>query len=170
MMPLETTVVTGSHFVNGNIHSTKYLIGLQIYSLNNCVPWWRHQMETFSVSLAFCAGNSPVIDEFPSERTVTRKFDVFFDLCLNQQALSFVDFALDIIKMMRQSNITSTRHILWHNWTTWCFYPSRSFNCLRILLVLRNGWVHSCQQHETYRQWPNKTRNALLNVFYGIIT
>ena len=22
--------------------------------------WWRHQMETFSVSLAICAGNSPV--------------------------------------------------------------------------------------------------------------
>ena len=24
------------------------------------VPWWRHQMETFSASLAICAGNSPV--------------------------------------------------------------------------------------------------------------
>ena len=23
------------------------------------VPWWRHQMETFSALLAFCAGNSP---------------------------------------------------------------------------------------------------------------
>ena len=23
-------------------------------------PWWRHQMETFSALLAFCAGNSPV--------------------------------------------------------------------------------------------------------------
>ena len=23
-------------------------------------PWWRHQMETFSASLALCAGNSPV--------------------------------------------------------------------------------------------------------------
>ena len=23
-------------------------------------PWWRHQMETFPASLAFCAGNSPV--------------------------------------------------------------------------------------------------------------
>ena len=27
--------------------------------------WWRHQMETFSASLAICAGNSPVTGEFP---------------------------------------------------------------------------------------------------------
>ena len=25
-----------------------------------CKTWWRHQMETFSALLAFCAGNSPV--------------------------------------------------------------------------------------------------------------
>ena len=29
-------------------------------------PWWRHQMETFSASLAFCVGNSPVTGWFPS--------------------------------------------------------------------------------------------------------
>ena len=28
-------------------------------------PWWRHQMETFSALLTFCAGNSPVTGEFP---------------------------------------------------------------------------------------------------------
>ena len=27
--------------------------------------WWRHQMETFSLLLALCAGNSPVTGEFP---------------------------------------------------------------------------------------------------------
>ena len=41
--------------------------------------WWRHQMETFSVLLALCVGNSPVIGEFPSQRPVARSFDVFFD-------------------------------------------------------------------------------------------
>ena len=45
--------------------------------------WWRHQMETFSTLLALCAGNSPVTGEFPAQRSVTRSFDVFFDLCLN---------------------------------------------------------------------------------------
>ena len=29
--------------------------------------WWRHQMETFSALLTFCAGNSPVTDEFPTQ-------------------------------------------------------------------------------------------------------
>ena len=39
--------------------------------------WWRYQMETFSALLAICAGNSPVTDEFPAKRPVTRSFDVF---------------------------------------------------------------------------------------------
>ena len=37
-------------------------------------------METFSALLAICAGNSPVPGEFPTQRPVTRSFDVFFDL------------------------------------------------------------------------------------------
>ena len=45
--------------------------------------WWRHQMETFSALLAICAGKSPVTGEFPAQRPVTRSFDVFFDLRLN---------------------------------------------------------------------------------------
>ena len=52
-----------------------------------CRPWtwWRHQMETFSALLTFCAGNSLVTDEFPSQRPVTQSFDVFFDLHLDKQ-------------------------------------------------------------------------------------
>ena len=41
-------------------------------------------LETFSVLLALCAGNSPVTGEFPSQRPVTRSFDVFFDLRPNE--------------------------------------------------------------------------------------
>ena len=58
--------------------ATTMLTRLWLYS------WWRHQMETFSALLALCAGNSPVTGEFPSQRPVTRSFDVFFDLGLNQ--------------------------------------------------------------------------------------
>ena len=47
--------------------------------------WWRHQMETFSALLAICAGNSPVSGEFPTQRPVTRSFDIFFDLRLNKR-------------------------------------------------------------------------------------
>ena len=42
-------------------------------------------METFSALLALCAGNSTVIGEFPSQRPVTRSFDVFFDLRLHKR-------------------------------------------------------------------------------------
>ena len=47
--------------------------------------WWRHQVETFSALLDFCAGNSPVTGEFPAQRPVTRTFGVFFDLRLNKR-------------------------------------------------------------------------------------
>ena len=39
-------------------------------------------METLSVLLGICAGNSQVSGEFPAQRPVTRSFDVFFDLRL----------------------------------------------------------------------------------------
>ena len=48
-------------------------------------PCWCHQMKTFSASLTLCAGNSLVTGEFPSQRPVTRSFDVFCDLYLNKQ-------------------------------------------------------------------------------------
>ena len=42
-------------------------------------------METFYALLAICAGNSPVTGEFPSQRPVTRSFDVFFGLYLHKR-------------------------------------------------------------------------------------
>ena len=42
-------------------------------------------METFSALLAICAGNSPVPGEFPTQRPVTRSFDVYFDLRSNKR-------------------------------------------------------------------------------------
>ena len=54
-------------------------------STSEVCTWWRHQMETFSVLLALYAGNSPVTGEFPAQRPVTRSFDIFFDLQLNER-------------------------------------------------------------------------------------
>ena len=42
-------------------------------------------MDAFSALLAFCAGNSPVTVEFPSQSPVTRSFDIFFDRHLNKR-------------------------------------------------------------------------------------
>ena len=55
------------------------------YGPQKCNSWWRHQMETFSALLPICAGNSPVPGEFPTQRPVTRSFDVSFDLHLNKR-------------------------------------------------------------------------------------
>ena len=64
-----------------------YFITKDITKFAKLVPWawWRHQMGTFSALLAICAGNSPVPDESPTQRPVTRSFDVFFDLRLNKR-------------------------------------------------------------------------------------
>ena len=71
------------------IHGKSTLVLIKIWSLcdTTLIPrlWWRHQMETCSVLLALCTGNSPVTSEFPSQKPVTQSFDVFFDLHLNNR-------------------------------------------------------------------------------------
>ena len=47
-----------------------------------------HQMETFSTLLAICAGNSPIISEFPAQRPVTWSFGIFSDLRLNKRCVN----------------------------------------------------------------------------------
>ena len=71
-------------------------------------------MEAFSALLVLCAANSPVTGEFPSQRPVTRSFDVFFDLRLNK-LLSKQSWAGDLrrhrahydVTVMSRSSITS---------------------------------------------------------------
>ena len=95
------------------------LIGLEVFK---CLPWWRHQMETFSALLTHCAGNSPVTGEFPAQRPVTRSFDVFFDLRLNKRlskqswgwwfetpSSSLWRYCNDIVDMFRIS-VTPIKH------------------------------------------------------------
>ena len=72
--------VTKSYWIT---HTFRALSGFGVFRYP--ISWWRHQMEKVSALLALCAGNSPVTGEFPSQRPVTRSFDVFFDLCLNKR-------------------------------------------------------------------------------------
>ena len=44
-------------------------------------------METCSALLVLCAGNSQVTGEFPAQRSVTRDFDVYFDLYLKKKTV-----------------------------------------------------------------------------------
>ena len=70
------------HVALGSIKA-RYRLTTGVHSFSRSYsPWWRHEIETFSKLLALCAGNSPVTGEFPTQRPVTRSFDVFFDLHL----------------------------------------------------------------------------------------
>ena len=98
------------------------------------IPWWIYQMETFSALMALCAGKSLVSGEFPSQRPVTRRIDVFFDLRLNE-LLSKHHWRrwfwrhrahYDVTVMQKQAS-----HPTGHHCTAWssarlCFYQMRS--------------------------------------------
>ena len=85
--------------------------------------WWRHQTETFSALLALCAGNSPVTGEFPSQRSVTRSFDVSL-ICgwvNNREAgdLRRHRAYYDVIVMMKVSKWRGSIHeAVWHRTNT----------------------------------------------------
>ena len=80
------------------------------------LPWWRHQMETVSALLANCAGNSPVPDELPAQRPVTRSFDVFFYLRLSKQSSSWW-FETPSCPLWRHCNVRLTSCD--HNGSPW---------------------------------------------------
>ena len=80
--------------------------------------WWRHQMDTFSALLALCAGTSLVIGEFPSQRPVTRSFDVSFDLRLNKR----------LSKQSRPRWFETPWHPSWRH----CNVPSSWSRCVRL--------------------------------------
>ena len=88
--------------------------------------WWRHQMETFSVLLALCAGNSPVPGKFPAHRPVTRSFDIFFDLRLNKR-LSKQSwgwwFEMPPWSLWRHCNVTTNSDTSGTAWAPLLFFP-----------------------------------------------
>ena len=89
-------LINSVYLNSGHINWIFYYYHLMINHVicfHNCAPdlreseqlaRWRHQIETSSVLLALCARNSPVTDEFHSQRPVTQGFGVLFDLRLNK--------------------------------------------------------------------------------------
>ena len=106
-----------------------------------------------------CVGNSPVTGEFPSQRPVTRNFDVFVDLCLNKW-------------LSKQS------------WGLWFETPSRSlwrhcnvfvFSRLQIRLWRWSAISHPLQRKQCYKWdyqwqrtsglWHEQWRQIQVNLF-----
>ena len=71
---------------------------------------WRHQMETFSTLRALCEGNPSATGGFPSQRPVTRSFDIFFDLRLNNRLSK---------QLRRRWFVTPSRSLWRHNDQQW---------------------------------------------------
>ena len=89
-----------------------------------------------------CATNSPVTGEFPSQRPVTRSFDIFFDLhpnkCLNSQikknyALPAMEVRLIFGNRMWYMNATENGHIL---------RQVRMLHSCYVCAVSLSGWDH----------------------------
>ena len=79
-------VITGEEMVTIMMIRWRYDGGIEWFRLKSYVTWRRHQMEPLSALLALCVRNSPITGEFPSQRPVTRSFNVFFHLRLNKQS------------------------------------------------------------------------------------
>ena len=108
---------------------------------------WRHQMETFSASLALCVGNSPITGKFPAQRPMTWGFDVFFDLRLNEQ-LSKQSWGLyfDTPRrpLWRHCNVSACQSVPWFriwyiSYCSPCKFNIRvhieAIHCLKLILV-----------------------------------
>ena len=60
-------------------HHFKYGDEDSYFLIGNVLARWRHRMEIFFALLVLCGGNPQVTSEFPSQRPLTRSFDIFFD-------------------------------------------------------------------------------------------
>ena len=134
------------------------------------MAWWHHQMETFSALLAICAGNSPLTGEFPTQRPVTRSFDVFFDLRLNirlsKQSWGWW-FEMPSRPLWRHCNgyqpfySCSPGLLQWHWAIIWCTSSSE------VTLKNMDKYVIWICDKPRYK-WENTRHNKAMWIFNGI--
>ena len=108
-------------------------------------------MEAFSALLAICAENSPVPGEFPAQRPLTRRFDVFLDLRPNKRLRKqswgwwFETLSRPLWRHRNVMNVT------WHCWRCtpmWCLLNAWGCftNVSRALQNIPSKFV-SCRNH-----------------------
>ena len=146
--------------INKTLYSQKCHISVSTEKWEKCIcgAWWRHQIETFSALQALCVGNSPVTDEFPTQRSVRQSLDVFFDLCLSKRlskqlwgwwfetpsgslwrhcnGVSVVGLEIIVKALGTLIMLTSVKNIVWHTIFT---YKDKC-----VILIINNcqqGWI-----------------------------
>ena len=93
-------------------------------------------METSAGLLNFCAGNSPVTGEFPSQRPVTQSFDIFFDLHLNKRSVNNRDAGdlrchpahYEVTFMFLLQADANVILVDWEDWAGESYYPNSASN------------------------------------------
>ena len=105
-------------------------------------------MDTFSALLALCAGNSLVTGEFPSQRPVTRSFNVYFDLCLNKRLCKQSIRRWFETPLSRHCKRNITLHLCQWYMPICIYVPSSKTNCM---LFLRGvAWRHIISNNDEY--------------------
>ena len=129
--------------------------GRRIYHKRNKIlfAWWRHQMETLSILLDLCERNYLVTGGFPSQRPMTRGFDVFFDLCLNKR----------LSKESRRWRYKTPSSSLWRHYILYELYSKPVVHQSRALsmgmYIGRRSWYlilseNRCVQTDLSQQCP----------------
>ena len=120
----------GNPFNSDPLSTLMYFVSQAVTQIHRAESWWRHQMETSSVLLAICAGNSPVPGEYPAQRPVTRSFDVFFDLRPNKllSKQSWGWWSETPSRSLWRHRNDPTHSALYNNWFyTWYFFLLSGF-------------------------------------------
>ena len=117
-------------------HCCRKLSDFEKFAIRVRVPfisWWRHQMETFSASLALCAGNSPVPVNSPHKGQWRGALIFFFDLRLNKRLSKQPRgwwFEMPSWSLWRQCNVMTVT-------SQWA--PCRHLDCLPSRLFRRTS-------------------------------
>ena len=123
--------------------------------------------KTFSALLALCEGNSPVTGEFPSQKPVTRSFDVFVDLRLNKQLYK---------ESSRRWSETPSRS-LWRHFNVivhmWYWNICVSFPISRLSYSIWSTQTSPIYIHDNLPSFPlvhllHHVSNRCLNLAWGI--
>ena len=143
----------------------------------HCVAWWRHQIETLSALVAFCAVNSPVTGEFtaqkdanaePDKRTLTRKMFQFDDVII-----VFLN-AVTVVAVRNDNN--NTPNIPNNKPPTWPVLAVQRLSQQRtVSLQWRHNERHGVANHQPYdcllnllfRRRSNKTSKLCVTGLWG---
>ena len=135
---LDEPIYCGLIAILSNIYYNAFCVKIMFSFDDHRSKWWRHQTETFSALLAICAGNSPVPGEFPTQRPVTRSFDVFFDLRLNKRlSKQSWDWWFETLSCLLWRHCNETMHVP-TAWGTLCL-------CFRTKLPWYR--IHTSKRH-----------------------